>query len=124
MEEYKRYKPVADLEEASIYEVILTLRHYERLVRLHSPKEITRQNLDTFILKRSEEVKRNTLSKDIWNLHAFLNWAARNRFVAPELKVKKVKVPQKPVASLSPQQVRELIAEPYEIGQRRFVAGR
>jgi integrase len=62
-----------------------------------------------FVLKRSEEVGKNTLNKDITNLHAFLNWAAKNRFVASGLEVKKVKVPQKPVVSLSPKQVRDLI---------------
>ncbi|MBN2314300.1 MAG: hypothetical protein JXM79_10245 [Sedimentisphaerales bacterium] len=30
VEEYKRYKQVEGLEESSIYEVVLTLRHYER----------------------------------------------------------------------------------------------
>jgi integrase len=109
LEEYKRYKQVEGLEETSIYEVLLTLRHFERLAKPSSSKEITQQSLDTFILRRSAEVKKNTLNKDIRNLHAFLNWAARNRFVAPDLKIKKVKVAQKPVTSLSPQQVKHLI---------------
>jgi integrase len=63
-----------------------------------------------FVLKRSEEVGKNTLNKDIRNLHAFLNWAVKNRFVSSGLEIKKVKVPQKPVTALSPQQVRDLIA--------------
>jgi len=37
-------------------------------------------------------------------------WAVKNRFIAPGLEVKKVKVPQKPVVALSPQEVRDLIA--------------
>ncbi|MFC1795425.1 tyrosine-type recombinase/integrase, partial [Planctomycetota bacterium] len=65
--------------------------------------------LDTFVLKRSEEIMKNTLNKDIKNLHAFLKWAAQNRFVAPDLKIKKVKVAPKLVTSLSPQQVKKLI---------------
>lgn len=48
-------------------------------------------------------------SKDIRNLHAFLSWAVKNRFVASGLEVKKVRVDQKPVVSLSPKQVRDLI---------------
>jgi len=103
LEEYKRHKRVEGLDEASIYEVVLTLRHYERLAGPNSSKDITQQNLDTFVPKRSGEVKKNTLNKDIKNLHAFLKWAAQNRFVAPDLKVKKVKVAQKPVTSLSSQ---------------------
>jgi integrase len=109
LEEYKRYKQVEGLEESSIYEVILTLRHYERLVDPNSSKDITQQSLDTFVLKRSGEIKKNTLNKDIKNLHAFLKWAAKNRFVAPDLKIKKVKVAPKSVTSLSAQQVKKLI---------------
>jgi len=109
LNEYKRYKQVEGLEDSSIYEVILTLRHYERLVGPNSSKDITQQSLDTFVLKRSREVKKNTLNKDIKNLHAFLKWAANNHFVASNLKVKKVKVAPKPVTSLSPQQVKKLI---------------
>ncbi len=60
-------------------------------------------------MDRGQEVKKNTLNKDIRNLNAFLNWAARNRFVASGLQAKKVKVAQKPVAALSPNQVRDLL---------------
>ena len=95
--------------DASIYEVLLTLRHFERIVGLNSSKEITQPNLDAFVLKRSEEVGKNTLNKDIRNMRAFLNWAVKNRFVASGLEVKKVKVAQKPVVALSPQQVRDLL---------------
>ena len=109
-EEYRQCKQVEGLVDASIYEGLLTLRHFKRIVGLNSSKEITQQNLDTFVLKRREEVAKNTLNKDITNLHAFLNWAAKNRFVASGLGIKKVKVPQKPVVSLSPKQVRDLVA--------------
>jgi len=109
MDEYKRYKHVEGLEKSSIYEVTLTLRHYERLVNPNSSKDITQQSLDTFILKRGEEIGKNTLNKDIKNLHAFLKWAFKNRLVVPDLKIKKVKVAPKPVTSLSAQQVKKLI---------------
>jgi len=109
IEEYQQCKQVEGLVDASIYEVLVTLRHFKRIVGPNSSKEITQQNLDTFVLKRSEEVGKNTLNKDIRNLHAFLNWAVRNRFVASGLEIKKVKVPQKPVTALSPQQVQDLV---------------
>jgi len=109
VEEYKRYKQVESLDGSSIYEALLTLRHYERLAGPNSSKDITQQSLDTFVLKRSEEIAKITLNKDIKNLHAFLKWAARNRFVAPDLKIKKVKVAPKLVTSLSQQQVKQLI---------------
>ena len=61
------------------------------------------------MLKRSDEVEKNTLNKDIANLRAFLNWAVKNRFVASGLEIMKVKVPQKPVTALSVQLVRDLL---------------
>jgi integrase len=110
VEEYRRFKQVEGRKNASIYEAMLTLRHVERIVGASSSPEITQQSLDAFVLKRSEEVQKNTLNKDIKNLRAFLNWAARNRLVASGLEIKKVKVPQKPVTALSVPQVRELLA--------------
>lgn len=104
VEEYRRVKLVEGLKDVSIYEVLLTLGHFKRLIGADSSKEIAQQTLDTFVLRRSEEVKKNTLNKDIRNLHAFLIWAVKNRFVTSGLEVKKVKVPQKPVVSLSPKQ--------------------
>lgn len=107
--EYRQSKQVEGLVDASIYEVLLTLRHFKRIVSVNSSKEITQPNLDAFVLKRSEEVGKNTLNKDITNMHAFLNWAVKNRFIASGFEVKKVKVPQKPVFALSVQQVRNLL---------------
>ena len=109
IEEYRRFKQVEGRKEASIYEVLLTLRHFERLVGCISSKEITQPNLDAFVLRRAEEVGKSTLNKDITNLRAFLKWAVRNRFVASGLEIRKVKVPQKPVVALSVQQVRDLL---------------
>jgi len=109
IEEYRQFKHVGGLVDGSIYEVLLTLRHFKRIVSLNSSKEITQPNLDAFVLKRSEEIGKNTLNKDIRNIKAFLNWAVKNRFVTPGLEIKKVKVPQKPVSALSQQQVRDLL---------------
>ena len=109
IEEYRHSKRVGGLKDASIYEAMLTLRHFKRIAGVSSSREISQQSLDTFVQKRSEEVEKNTLNKDIRNLHAFLNWAVRNRFVTLGLEIRKVKVPQKPVVSLSPEQVRDLL---------------
>ena len=97
------------MREVSIYEARLTLRHFERLVGPCSSKQITQQVLDKFVLERGKEVTKETLNKDIRNVGAFLNWAVKNRYAAPDLVVKKVKVAQKPIQSLSPQQVKDLI---------------
>jgi integrase len=109
IEKYRQFKQVGGLVDESIYEVLLTLRHFKRIASVNSSKEITQPSLDAFVLKRSEEVEKNTLNKDITNMHAFLNWAVKNRFIASGFEVKKVKVPQKPVFALSVQQVRNLL---------------
>jgi len=107
--EYHHAKQVEGLRDASIYEAMLTLRHFERLVGPGSSRQITQQSLDAFVLERGKEVGKKTLNKDIRNIGAFLNWAVKNRYVASGLEVKKVKVPQKPVTALFTQQVRDLI---------------
>ncbi len=109
VDEYRKAKQVEGLQEASIYEAILTLGHFNRLAKPGSSRAITQSLLDQFILDRSQEVQKNTLNKDIRNLNAFLNWAAKNRFVSLGFEIKKVKVAQKPVAALSAQQVRDLL---------------
>jgi integrase len=110
VEEYRHAKQVEGLQEASIYEGMLTLGHFKRLTKIDSSRGIAQSVLDQFILDRSQEVQKSTLNKDIRNLNAFLNWAAKNRFVAAGLQVKKVKVPQKPVIALSPGQVKDLLS--------------
>jgi integrase len=109
VEEYRRFKQVEGFQDASIYEAMLTLGHFGRLAGPRSSRSVTQNVLDQFILDRGQEIEKNTLNKDIRNLNAFLNWAARNRFVAASLEVKRIKVAQKPVAALSPQQVRDLL---------------
>jgi len=108
-EEYRRFKQVEGLQEASIYEARLTLGHFNRLAEPHSSRSVTQNVLDQFVLDRGQEVEKSTLNKDIRNLSAFLSWASRNRFMASGLEVKKVRVAQKPVVALSPQQVRDLL---------------
>lgn len=109
VDEYLYAKKVEGLQDASIYESLLTLRHYERLVGSSSSRHVTQQSIDGFIMERGKEVGKNTLNKDIRNISAFLNWAAKNRYVASNFEVKKIKVAQKPVTALFPQQVRDLI---------------
>jgi len=109
IEENRRFKQVEGLQEASIYEAMLTLGHFKRLAEPHSSRSATQNVLDQFVLDRGQEVEKNTLNKDIRNLNAFLSWAAKNRFMSTGIEIKKVKVAQKPVAALSPQQVRDLL---------------
>jgi integrase len=110
VEEYRKAKRVQGLRETSIYESLLTLGHFERLIKPDSSKQISQNTLDKFILDRGSEVKRITLNKDIRNLNAFIRWAVKNRFIAPGLEIKKVKVVQKPVTALTTQQVQALLS--------------
>jgi integrase len=109
VDEYRHTKQVGGLQDGSIYEALLTLRHYERLVGSISSRHITQQSLDEFILKRAKEISKDTLNKDIRNMKTFLNWAAKNRYVVSDLVVKEMKVAKKPVTALFPRQVRDLI---------------
>lgn len=109
VDEYLYTKKVEGLQDASIYESLLTLRHYERLIGSNSSRHVTQQSIDGFILERGKEVGKNTLNKDIRNINAFLNWATKKRYVTSDIEVKKIKVAQKPVTALFPQQVRDLI---------------
>jgi hypothetical protein len=110
VEAYQRTKQVEGLRAASIYEATLTLGHFERLMGPDSSKRINQNALDKFVLGRGSEVKETTLNKDIRNLNAFLHWAVKNRLIAPGLEVKKIKVAQKPVTALTPQQARTLLS--------------
>jgi integrase len=109
IDEYHHSKKVKGLQDGSIYETLLTLRHYKRLIGSISSRHITQQSLDEFILKRAKDISKDTLNKDIRNIKTFLNWAAKNRYVASDLVVREIKVAQKPVTALFPKQVRDLI---------------
>ena len=110
VEEYRKAKQVQGLRETSIYESLLTLGHFKRLIGPNSSKRINQNTLDKFVLDRGREVKKITLNKDIKNLNAFLRWAMKNRFIAPGLEIKKVKIAQKPVMALTTQQVQALLS--------------
>jgi len=115
-DEYVHSKKVAGSVEASIYEVALTLRHFERLVGRCNSKQITQSAIDKYILKRGKEVIRSTVNKDIRNLRAFVRWCRRNRYVNGEIQVKELKEDERPVKSLSNTQIKKLLltSKPYK----------
>jgi integrase len=115
-DEYVHSKKVAGCVEASIYEVALTLRHFERLVGKCNSKQITKNAIDKYILKRGKEVIRSTVNKDIRNLRAFINWCRKNRYVNGEIEVKELKEDERPVKSLSNTQIKKLLStsKPYK----------
>jgi integrase len=109
-------KKVAGCVEASIYEVVLTLRHFERLVGRCNSKQIKQNAIDKYILERGKEVIRSTVNKDIRNLRAFINWCRENRYVNGEIKIRELKEDERPVKSLSNTQIKKLLStsKPYK----------
>jgi len=109
-DEYVHSKKVAGCVEASIYEVALTLRHFERLVGRCNSKQIKQNAIDKYILERGKEVIRSTVNKDIRNLRAFINWCREYRYVNGEIKFKELKEDERPVKSLSNTQIKKLLS--------------
>jgi integrase len=75
------------------------------LIKPELSRAITQSALDQFVLDCGQEVSRTTLNKDI----RFLNWATRSHLVVGGLAIKKVKVAQRPVTTLSPGQAKDFL---------------
>ncbi len=108
--EYEHSKKVAGVVDDSLYEVALTLRHFERIAGRCNSKQITQNTIDNFILERGKEVIRSTLNKDIRNLRAFVRWCRKNRYVNGEIEIKELKEDERPVKSLSNTQIKKLLS--------------
>ncbi|MHC4211940.1 MAG: hypothetical protein ACYSWP_01080, partial [Planctomycetota bacterium] len=100
IEEYMESKKVQGVTEATLYEIALPQRNFERLVGKCNSKQLTQSIIDKFILQRGNEVKRPTLNKDIRNLKTFIYWCRDNRYVNGEIKIKQLKEDERPVKSL------------------------
>ncbi len=121
--EYKHDKQVAGVVQASLYEVALTLRHFERLAGKCNSKQLTQNTIDKYILERGKEVVRSTVNKDIRNLKAFINWCRGNRYVNGEIKIRLLKEDERPVKSLSNTQIKKLLStsKPYKTLRMRIL---
>ncbi|MHC4553164.1 MAG: tyrosine-type recombinase/integrase, partial [Planctomycetota bacterium] len=62
------------------------------------------------ILERTNEVKRATLNKDIGNIKTFVIWCREQRYLSGNLKLKELKVEERPVKSLNDTQIKRLLA--------------
>ncbi|MHC4338100.1 MAG: tyrosine-type recombinase/integrase [Planctomycetota bacterium] len=107
VEEYRESKKVQGATEATLYEIALTLRHFERLIGKYNSKQITQNTIDKFILQRGKEIKRSTLNKDIRNLRTFINWCREKRYLNGALKIRELKEDERPVRSLNDVQIRK-----------------
>jgi integrase len=115
IDEYQEAKKVQGVTEGTLYEHALTLRNFARIVGKCNSKQITQNVIDNFILERGPEVKSATLNKDIRNLKTFVYWCRENRYLNGNLKLKELKLEEKPVKSLNDAQVKNLLkaAQPY-----------
>ncbi|MHC4122481.1 MAG: tyrosine-type recombinase/integrase [Planctomycetota bacterium] len=109
LEEYREAKKVQGVTEGTLYEHSLSLRNFERIVGKCNSKQITQNKIDSFVLKRSEEVKRPTLNKDLRNIKTFVYWCRKNRYLNGQLEIKELKLEEKPVKSLNDAQIKSLL---------------
>lgn len=123
LNEYREAKKVQGVTEGTLYEHSLSLRNFERIVGRCNSKQITQNIIDKFILERGKEVKRPTLNKDIRNIKTFIIWCRRQRYLITSLKLKELKVEERPVKSLNDAQIKNLLsaAMPYPAIKIRII---
>lgn len=109
LEEYREHKKVQGVTEATLYEVALSLRNFERLTGEHNSRQITQSLVDKFILRRGTEVQRPTLNKDIRNIKAFIKWCKKKRYVNDDIEIGQLKEDERPVKSLDEAEIKILI---------------
>ena len=110
IDEYNEAKKIQGVTEGTLYEHSLTLRNFERIVGKCNSKQITQNIIDKFILERTNEVKRTTLNKDIRNIKTFVIWCREKRYSNGNLKLKELKIEERPVKSLNEIQIRKLLS--------------
>ena len=67
--------------------------------------------IDRFIVTRLDsKASRWTVNKDIGNLHAFLVWCTKQRYIAGGIEIRKVKVERRIVKALTTEQIRAILA--------------
>ena len=107
--EYRDAKKVQGVTEGTLYEHALSLRNFERIVGKCNSKQITQIIIDKFILERANEVKKATLNKDIRNIKTFVYWCKEQRYLNGNLKLKELKIEERPVKSLNDAQIKSLL---------------
>jgi integrase len=109
VDEYVEAKKVQGVTEGTLYEHILTLRNFERIVGKCNSKQITQCVIDKFILERGSGIKPATLNKDIRNLKTFVNWCRGHRYLNGNIKLKELKLEERLVKSLNDSQITNLL---------------
>lgn len=114
-EEYNHSKKVEGVTESTLYEISLTLRHFENLTIINNSKQLSQNLIDKYITQRSREVQRATMNKDLRNLKAFVNWCKSKRYINDDIKIKLLKEAERPVKSLNENEIKKLLltCQPY-----------
>jgi len=123
IDEYREAKKVQGVTEGTLYEHSLSLRNFERIVGQCNSKQITQNVIDKFILDRAIEVGKATLNKDIRNIKTFVYWCREQRYLNGNLKLKELKIEERPVKSLNDTQIKQLLitATPYPAMKMRVL---
>jgi len=109
IDQYREAKKVQGVTEGTLYEHSLSLRNFERIVGQCNSKQITQNVIDKFILDRAKEVGKATLNKDIRNIKTFVYWCREQRYLNGNLKLKELKIEERPVKSLNDAQIKKLL---------------
>lgn len=107
--EYNESKKVQGVTESTLYEIALSLRNFKDLTDCHGSRQLLQSMIDKFILLRGKQIQRGTLNKDIRNIKAFIKWAKKKRYVNEDIEIKPLKEDERPVKSLSEEQIKKLL---------------
>lgn len=109
--EYLATYDVRGCRKSAQTEARLTLEKFKKSILLPKTSAITQKSVDAFVVGRlGSGASRWTVNKDIGNLHAFLAWCTKQRYIVGELSLKKVKVEKQVKKSLTTEQIQALLA--------------
>ena len=114
------------LASASLTSIKLTLEQFEKICQPFSTEQVTQNSIQKFINarltgieltnKETQEketlakVSPNTVNKDIRNLRALFKFGKEQFYIRPDLKIQKIKAPEKLKRVLSDIEIKNLLA--------------
>jgi integrase len=120
--EHKQY--VQSLASESLRSIANTLSQFKAL---HGPvlsTKLDQRLVNEFIAHRLKTARKPTVNKDIRNLRTFVRWATRNRYMGSQaVRIEWItqKEAKRPVKSLSPAQVSDLLIAASRHGEAWYV---
>jgi integrase len=111
IEEYSQKYDLKNYSDSSKYEASGTLKRFLKFTGDIGTKFIKQSHFEEYIRNRKTDISPYTLNKDIGNLKAFLAWSKKNRYIAAEIEIDKVKVSATIKKSLTIEQIQELFSK-------------